>query len=121
RSSPADAVAALNKYANQLSVKERATAWSLIALQASYKLSPEALDYWRRTGGISLTNVGYEWKARIALRNGQWDMLRETIAAMPAPLRADSTWIYWLARVYRQQHDAELANKLFESIADENH
>ncbi|HEY4542490.1 MAG TPA: transglycosylase SLT domain-containing protein [Noviherbaspirillum sp.] len=120
RSDPAEAAEALNRHARALTPEQQAQAWAQIALQSSYKLVPEAIQYWRRTGGAALSNDAYQWKARIALRAGDWNMVHDTITAMPAPLRADSTWIYWLGRAYAVQGKSELARTLFESIAQQN-
>jgi soluble lytic murein transglycosylase len=120
RTDPARAVAALNKHAQRLDGEQQAAAWAQIALQASLKLMPEAADYWRRTAGVSLSNEGYQWKARIALRAGDWKLVRDTVSAMPASLRKEATWIYWLGRAYAEEGKSELANKMFESIADQN-
>lgn len=120
RTDPARAVAALNKYGDQLSTEQRAQAWAQIALQASLKLMPEALDYWKQSEGAVLTHDGYQWKARIALRAGKWEQVRDVVTAMPAELRTDPTWIYWQGRAYAAEGNQKLANQLFESIADLN-
>ena len=120
RKDPGRAVAALNKYGDRLSDAQRTQAWAQIALQASLKLMPEALAYWKQADGARLTDEGYQWKARIALRAGKWDLVRDAITAMPSELRTDPTWIYWLGRAYAAEGNQKLANEMFESIADLN-
>ena len=44
-----------------------------------------------------------QWKTRIALREGNWPVVKATIQAMPASLRADPTWVYWLARAQQAE------------------
>jgi soluble lytic murein transglycosylase len=78
------ATVALNKNAPRLSAEERAIGWSNIALAASLVLAPEAYDDWQRAAGAPLVRVQAEWKTRIALRRGDWKMVRATIDAMPA-------------------------------------
>ncbi|WP_151635398.1 lytic transglycosylase domain-containing protein [Noviherbaspirillum aerium] len=120
KNNPDRAVDALVAGANRLSERERAQAWAQIALPASLKLLPEAAVYWHRTAGATLSLEGHQWKARTALRAGEWKQVRTTIEAMPAALANDSPWVYWLARAYRAEGKTEEAQKLFESITDKN-
>src|SRR5450830_203069 len=109
--------AALLGSATGLSAQEQAIAWAQIALPASMKLMPEALDYWRNTKDAPLSYEAYQWKARIALRAGDWKLLKTSTEAMPASLRNDITWIYWMARAQKQDGQTEVAQRLFQSIA----
>ena len=119
RNDPSRAVSALVKSAERLSDREREFAWAQIALQASMKLAPEATVYWHRTNGTALSPDGYQWKARAALRAGEWGLVKSTIQAMPASLRNDPAWIYWKGRAYLAEGNQEEAQKLFGSIADQ--
>lgn len=103
--------------ATGLTAQEQAIAWAQIALPASMKLMPEAIDYWRKTKDAPLSYEAYQWKARIALRAGDWKMVKSTIEAMPASLRSDITWTYWLARALKEDGQTEAAQRLFQSIA----
>lgn len=119
KKNPSNAVSALVNAADRLTERERELAWAQIALQASFKLAPDAVVYWHRTNGIPLSNEGYQWKARTALRAGEWKLVKSTIADMPASLRNDSAWIYWMGRAYLAEGNTEEAKKRFESIADQ--
>ncbi|WP_050476369.1 lytic transglycosylase domain-containing protein [Herbaspirillum rhizosphaerae] len=103
--------------ASGLTAQEQAIAWAQIALPASMKLMPEAIDYWRKTKDAPLSYEAYQWKARIALRAGDWKMVKATIDAMPGSLRSDITWTYWLARALKEDGQAEASQRLFQSIA----
>ncbi|MFN3792194.1 transglycosylase SLT domain-containing protein [Massilia sp.] len=115
------ATVALEKNSPQLSAQERATGWASIAHAASIALSPDAATYWQRTNGVQLTNEQLQWKTRIALRRGDWKTVRATIAAMPPNLRADSAWVYWLARADKHEGRVAEANAGFERIASQQH
>lgn len=119
KNNPSHAVNVLVNAAERLNEREVELAWAQIALQASFKLAPDAVVYWHRTNGAALSNEGYQWKARTALRAGEWKLVKSTIADMPASLRNDPAWIYWLGRAYRAEGKAEEAQKQFESIADQ--
>ncbi|MFC5549310.1 lytic transglycosylase domain-containing protein [Massilia aerilata] len=114
------ATVALNKNASKLSAEEKAIGWSNIALAASLVLAPDAYDDWQRAAGAPLSESQAEWKTRIALRRGDWKMVRATIEAMPADLRAQPAWTYWLGRADAAQGKKEDAQALFRRIADQN-
>jgi soluble lytic murein transglycosylase len=111
------AVASLEKNGPQLSSEERAIGWASVALAASIALAPEAHGYWERARGATLTEFQMQWKARMALRRGDWKQVRATIEAMPPNLRADSTWIYWLGRALQAEGRTQEARALWQGIA----
>ena len=119
KNDPSRAVSALVKAAEQLSAREREQAWAQIALQSSMKLAPDAIVYWHRTNGTALSPDGYQWKVRAALRAGEWTLVKSTIEKMPAMLKNDPAWIYWMGRAYEAEGNKEEAKKLFGSIADQ--
>jgi soluble lytic murein transglycosylase len=118
KNNPTRAVEALVKSADRLDEKERAVAWSQIALQASFKLAPDAVTYWHRTNEAPLTNDGYQWRVRAALRAGDWKLVKSGIEAMPDSLKNDHTWLYWMGRVLKAEGKPEEAQQIFHSIAD---
>lgn len=117
RSSVDQAAQMLQRAAPRLSASEQAQAWAQIALQASYKVAPEADAYWRRTGNVPLTLDGHQWKARAALRAGDWPLLRQAIDSMPKSLQDDATWVYWKGRALKAEGRAPEAEALFKSIS----
>lgn len=119
KNNPDRAVNVLVADAESLNERELAQAWAQIALQSSLKLAPDAAVYWHRTSGAVLSNDGYQWKARAALRAGEWKLVKSTIDSMPPALAKDAAWIYWLGRAYRTEGRTEEAQKQFESIADQ--
>ena len=112
----------LQKNAARLSAQEMAIGWANIALAASMTLSPDAYGYWQRSAGAPLSQDQLQWKTRMALRQGDWKMVKDTIGAMPAQLRADPAWTYWLGRALAAESGAshEAAQALFARIADQN-
>jgi len=107
--------------ADKLSAREQALGWAQIALQASYKLEPEAASYWRNAQGAPLSPEGQQWKVRIALRNDDWKAVKAGIEEMPAALRKEPTWIYWNGRALQAAGKDEEARQLYRSIADQFH
>lgn len=117
KSNPAQAADVLSHNTLLLNKKQEALGWGQIALQASMKLAPEAPEYWRKAGNAPLSLEGHQWKVRAALRAGDWKLVKAGIEAMPASLRDDATWTYWLARALREEGKTDLANARFQSIA----
>ncbi|MBC7413636.1 MAG: lytic transglycosylase domain-containing protein [Herminiimonas sp.] len=117
RNNPADAANALLLAGEQLTPDERALGWAQIALQAAIKLAPDAMVYWRRAQGASLSQEGYQWQVRSALRAGDWKFVRSAIEAMPVALRGDTTWVYWYARALRIEGRTQDAQLHFQSIS----
>jgi soluble lytic murein transglycosylase len=120
RTSPKLAIIALQRNAARLSPQELATGWAGIALAASMTLAPEAYGHWQKSAGAPLSHDQLQWKTRIALRQGDWKMVKATIGAMPAPLRSDPAWTYWLGRAVLAESGREGAEPLFTRIADQN-
>ncbi len=122
RHSPQQAASALTlRAADKLPAREQALGWAQIALQASYKLAPEAASYWSRAEGAPLSPEAHQWKVRIALRSEDWKAVKAAIASMPASMRSESTWVYWMARALQDEGKTEEAKKMFASIADQIH
>ena len=117
KSDPAFAVAALSRYGSSLSKEEQGIGWAQIAYEASFKLSPDAIDYWRRAGVAPLSYAEYPWRTRMALRAGDWRMVESSIAAMPEKIKSDPAWIYWYGRALQQQGRNEAASAQFVSIS----
>jgi soluble lytic murein transglycosylase len=113
------AVQALERTAPRLSAAEQAQGWAQIALQASLKAAPNAADYWRRAGRAPLSLDGHQWKARSALRAGDWKLMREAIDAMPSSLQNDNAWVYWKGRALKVDGRSAEAQTAFKSISSQ--
>jgi soluble lytic murein transglycosylase len=113
---------ALEKAAPKLTPQERAIGWANLALVAGYSVSPETADYWAKSAGAPLSNDQLQWKTRIALRERDWKSVKATIAAMPAQLRKDPTWVYWNARASAAEAGGNTPEVLaaYRSIADQS-
>lgn len=125
RSSLKLALVAFRKNLPSLSPQEQAIGWAVLAHAASLKLEPEAHEYWQKSAGAPLTAEQVQWKTRIALRHGDWKAVRAAIHEMPAPLRSQPAWTYWLARAMQADPVGpvaigELPSALYQRIADQN-
>jgi len=116
KADPSNAAAALSRYSATLSKDEQAIGWAEVAYEASFKLSPDALDYWHRAGNAPLTYAEFPWRVRTALRAGDWKMVETGIAAMPEKMRAEPAWVYWYGRALQQQGRNDEVSAQFQSI-----
>ncbi|MBC3933154.1 lytic transglycosylase domain-containing protein [Undibacterium curvum] len=121
KSDPEDAAEKLSRYSAKLNETERANGWAQIALQSALKLEPEALGYWVRAEAARFSQEAYQWRVRTALREGDWKLVKNAILAMPANLRNEPTWIYWLGRALKAEGKHDEARQLFNGIADQIH
>jgi soluble lytic murein transglycosylase len=102
---------------DRLQESERQWAWSQIALHGAKRHLPEAVDWFAKAGKAPLSDEGYQWKVRAALRAQEWGIVRDTIQSMPATLAALPEWVYWLGRAQKAGGRLTDANALFEKIA----
>lgn len=114
------AAKALERIQSRLSGEELAAAWAQLALPASLSLSKDAAAYWRKSWGAFLSQEGYQWRARAALREADWPMVTKAIESMPPDLQKDPAWIYWRGRALLAAGAAEDAHKYFQLIAGQH-
>lgn len=114
---PQYAASELERRQAQLKPGEREWAWSQIALPAARSHHPYALDWYARAGNTPMSDEGYQWKVRAALRAKTWGTVRDAIEAMPPQLADKPEWVYWLGRAYRAGGRTSEADALFKRIA----
>ena len=107
----------LEKIQSRLQDSEKQWAWSQVGLQAAKRHMPEALDWYAKAGKAPLSDDGYQWKVRAALRAHEWGVVHKTIEAMPQTLAALPEWTYWLGRALKAGGRTTDADALFEKIA----
>ena len=110
-----------SKWGMMLSAEERNWLWGAIGRQFATKLSPMANSYFANVTKIGdLTDDMLSWKARAALRAGDWKQVLAAIDAMSDVQQLDPTWVYWKGRALTaiggDDRRAE-ARTLYESIA----
>jgi len=91
--------------------------WGHIGYQAAMNHDPRALEYYERAGNVPLGEAQAAWKARAALRAGDWKALLAAIQALPADQAREPAWRYWRARAWRQVGETEVADGLLRSLA----
>lgn len=122
RNDPSQAAAYVSANAGSLSRDEQGAAWGVIGQFAAKKLAPEAAGYYRRQmdlgGNQWLSDETQEWRVRAALRQGDWQQVRQAVELMRPELRAkDPAWTYWYGRALKADNRGAEADKQFQSIA----
>ncbi|MDR2678034.1 MAG: lytic transglycosylase domain-containing protein [Zoogloeaceae bacterium] len=117
RNDPAFAAGQMARWGVLLNADEAAWVWGQIGLQGALRHMDAATLWFSRSHAAQLSSTGAEWRVRMALRRGNWKMVRLAIEEMPGTLREKPEWTYWLGRALRvEKHEAE-ARKHFERLS----
>ena len=96
----------------------------MIGYEAATNLDPQAFDHYRRAGSairqdpllIAYYDSVWSWKARSALRTGNWYSLGQIIAQLPENIAEEETWLYWKGRAYAERGLHEQARKTWSRL-----
>jgi len=104
----------------QLTQEERSWVWGVIGKRAARAHSDKALGYFAQGKDSHMHSDHIMWKARAALRAGDWQQVQDAISGLSETQLRDPTWIYWRARALLalKAPNAEIrARTLLQSIA----
>jgi soluble lytic murein transglycosylase len=121
RTKPEEAAAQLKAHAGVLGADDSRYGWAQIGQAAAMQHHPRALEWFAEAGDGPFTAGQLQWKARAALRAGDWDAVRAAINLMPPDLARDPAWRYWLARALARKGAAESSEALLRPLARERH
>lgn len=119
RSRPDEAAERLEALAPRLGPDLTKAAWGQVAWQAALSHHPRALDWFALAGDTPLVTQQIAWRARAALRAGDWKQVLASIQAMTPEEARDASWRYWRARALRNLGETEAAASLMRSVANE--
>jgi len=88
----------LGKLGERLPEREARYLWGRVAIEGARQHHPDALAWYARAGDTSLDDEQLAWKARAALRAGEWRSVRAAIDRMSPEERHIPTWTYWYGR-----------------------
>jgi soluble lytic murein transglycosylase len=91
--------------------------WGRVAFEGARTLNDRALRWFGRAAEARLDDEQLAWKARVALRRGQWQAVRDAIDRMSGPARQDSAWTYWYGRALAAQGQDAGARAYYLKIA----
>ncbi|MDD2881950.1 MAG: transglycosylase SLT domain-containing protein [Rhodoferax sp.] len=109
------------RWKTQLTQEERSWVWGVIGKRSALRLSSGALAYFMNGQDQFMHDDHLAWKARAALRAGNWEQVASATAAMSESQGKDSTWVYWRARALmaagKTEADRAEATRLLQDIA----
>src|SRR5258708_4214345 len=117
RNKPEDAADRLAALAPRLGDDAARYAWGQVAWQAAMNHHPRALEWYANAKDGALTDSQIAWRARAALRAGDWKEVIAAIQALPPEEARDPAWRYWRARPLRALGSTQAAAALFKGIA----
>ena len=118
RSDPRVAVEFVNStVGRRLSADERTYLWGRVAFEAAKRLLPEANEWYGRGGEGDFSDEQLAWKARAALRAGDWPAVAAAIDSMTVDAHADPAWKYWYGRSLAAQGKADGARAYYLRIS----
>jgi len=120
RSDAAKAAAFIEQKGKDLSVADRGYAWAQIAMYGAMQHDPAALGWYEDANVVVLNDAQATWRARAALRAGDWAALRLAVDAMSPLEKREPAWRYWLSRADAAGGNEAGAAKLREALAREN-
>jgi soluble lytic murein transglycosylase len=89
-------------YSDQLSTAQNAQITRRIGLQLARNHMPDADTWLSRVADSHVNQQVREWRIRTAIRQGEWDMVLQTIAQLPGKQQAEHRWQYWWAHASQQ-------------------
>jgi soluble lytic murein transglycosylase len=122
RSDPQQAAALWeHKLQQRFSPADRAYGWARLGYHAARHHDPDALTWFAEAGNSALSDELLAWKARAALRAGNWAGVNDIVEHMPAILARDPAWIYWRGRALKALGKTVEAKAQFAQISKEFH
>ncbi len=109
------------KYSGLFNNEEKQLVLAYIALESARKHEPEAIRAFGRVDSSILNNEQWEWYARSALREQDWNTLLKIINSMPNALSDEHTWRYWKARALKTKGQVTESNQLLAKLSQERH
>jgi soluble lytic murein transglycosylase len=114
-----EAAERLPMFAARLGAEATAYAWGQVAWQGAMSHDPRALEWYARAADAPLTANQVAWKARAALRAGDWKTVLTSVQGLPPEEARDAGWRYWRARALRAQGETTAAEGLLRGVATE--
>jgi soluble lytic murein transglycosylase len=101
----------------------KSMAWGVIGQFLAKNLDPLALDAFKKQHALGYSELlsaeSSEWKVRVALREKDWRMVKESIETMPDAIRnRDPAWTYWYGKALKEL-GVDNGNVYFEKIANQ--
>ncbi len=121
RAKPEDAAAQLRAHEKVLGPEDTRFAWAQIGHAAAQSHHPRALEWFELAGERPFLDGQLAWRARAALRAGDWDAVRASVNLMAPDEAREPAWRYWLGRALAERGAREAALAIWRPLAVERH
>jgi soluble lytic murein transglycosylase len=88
-----------------------------VGILAAQEQSPLALKLLAEVSADPGDETLHLWRVRTALREGNWELARQFIAALPQAVQQEGQWAYWKARALEGVGERAAAEKLYSKLA----
>jgi soluble lytic murein transglycosylase len=120
RNAPEEAASLWQQVQDKYSIAEQRYGWGQIGLHAARRHDSRAMSWFLRADAPASEQQAI-WKARAALRAGQWIEVFRSIEAMPETVQNEAVWRYWKGRALKALNATYPANVLFAKLSREIH
>ena len=120
KKAPDEAATLWQQHQDKYSLAEQRYGWGQIGLHAARRHDSRAMSWFLRADTVA-SELQATWKARAALRAGQWIEVFRSIEAMPSAMQNEAVWRYWKARSLKALNANYPANMLFAKLSREIH
>lgn len=126
RTDPSQAMRDFDKKAWRTGRENTAAAWGVIGQFLAKKLDSDAIKAYRlqHEAGFHqlLSPESQEWKVRVALLEGDWKLVKESIETMsPAVRKRDPAWTFWYGRAQKELGDESLSKETMQALMNQFH
>ena len=121
RARPDEAAKHLQAHAAVLGPDDARCGWAQIGYAAAQMHHPRALEWYEQAGEGPFTDAQLQWKARAALRAGDWAAVRAAVNLMSPEEAREPAWRYWLARALAKEGARPAAEATLKPLARERH
>lgn len=120
RKYPDIAIVALPKLiaARKLEESDASPFYLNLALSLAWNRRSETLEYFSHVVPRDMNDQAYEWQARAALWKGDWLLVSKLINAMPASLKSQVRWRYWLVRATERTQGIDAARAGYQQLVN---
>lgn len=89
----------------------------IIAVYAARKSHPRSIELMDKVVPFSVDDEVFHWRLVTALKNNDWNKLRQWTDGVPSFEDLKFRWFYWHARSLEQTGEPDKAKKIYQSIA----
>ncbi|WP_256212087.1 transglycosylase SLT domain-containing protein [Nitrosomonas communis] len=124
RSGTNQAYARWHNIHKQFPESDRSYFLSTLAYRAALRQDPRTLGWFLDAENSKqtypLNEAKLAWKARVALREGKWDLVMQCIESMPSAMQQTDVWRYWKARALKSKGELVAANEILAPLSQEH-